>query len=57
MGEYKKYKGLYIGQGCFNSKEEIDQFLDMTGIMSEIGRRLENGEAAESIVKEFNDFR
>ena len=47
------YWTLYIGEeslGC----GDLD---DMTEIISGIGRRLENGEAAESIVKEFNDFR
>lgn len=32
MGEYKKYKGLYIGPGCFNSKEEIDRFLESQAV-------------------------
>ena len=28
MREYRQYKGMYIGSGCFNSKEEIDRFLE-----------------------------
>lgn len=32
MREYRQYKGMYIGQGCFNSKEEIDRFLESQAV-------------------------
>lgn len=32
MREYRQYKGMYIGPGCFNSKEEIDRFLERQAV-------------------------
>ena len=32
MREYRQYKGMYIGPGCFNSKEEIDRFLEKKAV-------------------------
>lgn len=48
-----KYWTLYLGEyslGCGDLE-------DMTEVAEEVGKRLENGEEPEAIVKEFNDFR
>lgn len=48
-----KYWTLYLGEyslGCGDLE-------DMTEVAEEVGKRLENGEEPEVIVKEFNDFR
>lgn len=48
-----KYWTLYLGEyslGCGDLE-------DMTEVAEEVGKRLENGEAAGDILKEFNNFR
>jgi hypothetical protein len=32
MREYTKYRGYYMGPGCFHSKEEIDKVIKDTAI-------------------------
>ena len=48
-----KYWTLYLG-GYSLSCGDLE---DMTESIEEVGKRLENGEAAEDIIKEFNNFR
>ena len=48
-----KYWTLYLGDYSLSCGD----LEDMTESVEEVGKRLENGEAAEDIIKEFNNFR
>lgn len=48
-----KYWTLYLGDYSLSCGD----LEDMTESIEEVGKRLENGEAAEDIIKEFNNFR
>lgn len=48
-----KYWTLYLGDYSLSCGD----LEDMTESIEKVGKRLENGEAAEDIIKEFNNFR